>query len=393
MKLKVLFLATGLLFLLSAKADISFLKQPDWKDVMGKAKETHKFIFVDAYTDWCSWCKEMDKTTFTDTTVIAFMNQNFICVKMDMEKDLGADMAMKYRVNGYPTYLVFSPDGRFIERTVGYMKPFDFIKTVDKIKGTPESDYPKGVSTEMNPAFPDFYRAAFVKNKDGKRVLPDSTVVRDYFNHTKDYTSEINWSIVWRYHYMVPQLDSWILSHHSQLRSLFGNAEIESLLSAIIYTRVKKAAEKKDEAMLDKEVLPLVDSLLTKDSQSAKTGYRLDFYRFEGDYVKAMKTLGEMITMPGMGDYTGIVNEVCWDVYEKSDDPIAIQSAVKAMKLIVTQNPVYYYLDTYAALLYKQKDYSDAEKYAKIAIDTGKKADMNVEETEKLLEKIRAAKG
>jgi len=44
-----------------------------------------KKIFIDVYTKWCSWCKVMDNKTFSDSTVAAYMNENFYCVKFDAE--------------------------------------------------------------------------------------------------------------------------------------------------------------------------------------------------------------------------------------------------------------------------------------------------------------------
>ncbi len=48
-------------------------------------KGNKKKIFIDAYTDWCGWCKKMDKSTFMDSTVIAYMNKHYFSVKFDAE--------------------------------------------------------------------------------------------------------------------------------------------------------------------------------------------------------------------------------------------------------------------------------------------------------------------
>lgn len=45
-----------------------------------------KMIFIDMYTDWCGWCKVMDKKTFTDANVISLLNENYYPVKFNAEQ-------------------------------------------------------------------------------------------------------------------------------------------------------------------------------------------------------------------------------------------------------------------------------------------------------------------
>jgi thioredoxin-related protein len=48
-------------------------------------KERRK-LFVDVYTDWCSWCKKMDKTTFMDPKLSAYVNEHFYPVRFNAEQ-------------------------------------------------------------------------------------------------------------------------------------------------------------------------------------------------------------------------------------------------------------------------------------------------------------------
>jgi thioredoxin-related protein len=48
---------------------------------------TPKKVYVDIFTDWCGWCKVMDKKTFQNPDVVKYMNANFYCIKFNAEKD------------------------------------------------------------------------------------------------------------------------------------------------------------------------------------------------------------------------------------------------------------------------------------------------------------------
>ncbi len=55
------------------------------EDALEKCKENPKKIFVDVYTDWCTWCKKMEASTFMHPTIVEYINENFYPVKLDAE--------------------------------------------------------------------------------------------------------------------------------------------------------------------------------------------------------------------------------------------------------------------------------------------------------------------
>jgi len=95
------------------------------------AKKLDKHVLIDFTTDWCGWCKKMEKETFSDKEVISLINSNFVAVRVDgdskdtlnvdgykiTEKDL---TRMEYRVSGYPAFWFLKSDGSRLGLIRGY---------------------------------------------------------------------------------------------------------------------------------------------------------------------------------------------------------------------------------------------------------------------------------
>ncbi|WKK83979.2 DUF255 domain-containing protein [Marivirga arenosa] len=105
-------------------------------------KEPRK-IFVDVYTNWCGWCKKMDKETFTDPEVVDIVNEKFYAVKLNAEnRDLiimNGDtttqqmIARSMGVTGYPTIVYIKEDFQTIQPVPGYQNAKKFKDTLEKI--------------------------------------------------------------------------------------------------------------------------------------------------------------------------------------------------------------------------------------------------------------------
>ena len=81
-------------------------------EALQQSDSTGKKILIDFYTDWCGWCKRMDKAIYADSNVIAYLNEHFLPVKLNPEKEgtieyMGGEytnrqFASAFEVRGYP---------------------------------------------------------------------------------------------------------------------------------------------------------------------------------------------------------------------------------------------------------------------------------------------------
>jgi thiol-disulfide isomerase/thioredoxin len=86
------------------------------EEAIAKASAEGKLVFLDFYASWCTPCKWMEQTTFSDTRVASALNTNFIALKVNIDDVDGFQMKNKYEVNFLPTLLILSSEGKMIER-------------------------------------------------------------------------------------------------------------------------------------------------------------------------------------------------------------------------------------------------------------------------------------
>ena len=63
----------------------SELKWLGFNEGYSLAKKKNKIMLVDVYTDWCGWCKRMDRDTYTKADIIESLNKDFVVIKFNPE--------------------------------------------------------------------------------------------------------------------------------------------------------------------------------------------------------------------------------------------------------------------------------------------------------------------
>ena len=90
-----------------------------------------KKIFMHFWAEWCRYCYTMEKKTFRNSAVIAYLNDNFISIKVnyDTEKRL----VSMFKVRGLPDNWFFPKDHKDIKHQPGYIPPEKFLVMLKKI--------------------------------------------------------------------------------------------------------------------------------------------------------------------------------------------------------------------------------------------------------------------
>lgn len=384
MKTSFTIICLALVVTLNAGGNINF-SEAKWNDITAQAAKEKKYVFLDCYTDWCYWCKVMDKEAFVDTSVTNFINANFIPAKREMEKDPeGIALCMKYHINGFPTYCVFSPEGFLVYKIIGYRKADEFLKEL-KTALTVTTPLVPGFNTVLDPGFPEFYKESFGTSK--KRKMPEQKTVADFLDTQKDLFSEVSWGVMWRFP-MNEKYENWVIDNRAKYSDLYGAEEVDNKIFAIFRNRNDRAAEKKDEKAFAANIAQMEKILPEQSAAGYKLTLSQSYYEKTGDW-KNYAAITQSFIDTCKQNIDGFINGCSWTIYENCEDKAVVKQATGWMEALCGRTDQYAYEDTYAALLYKDGQYKKAEEVALNAIDIGKEAGEDVSGTEALLANIR----
>lgn len=114
----------------------------DFKKAQKLAKKEKKLILADfSGSDWCGWCKKLDREVFSQKEFLDFAEKHFVLLMVDFPrskkqsnslKRQNAKLAKKYNIRGYPTVLILDSDGKVLD-TTGYQPggPKNYIKYLE----------------------------------------------------------------------------------------------------------------------------------------------------------------------------------------------------------------------------------------------------------------------
>lgn len=140
-----------LLALTGFKSDSAKIAQGEiqWltiEQAYAKMQTAPRKVLIDVYTDWCGWCKVMDRETFKNKAVVDYINKKYYAVKLDAEQKgtitLGGKkftsqgrthelaLALTNNQPSYPTTVFLDDKFQMIQPLPGYMKAREFHEVI-----------------------------------------------------------------------------------------------------------------------------------------------------------------------------------------------------------------------------------------------------------------------
>ncbi|MBV6645203.1 MAG: DUF255 domain-containing protein [Cyclobacteriaceae bacterium] len=145
-----------------------------FEEAIARSKTEPRKILVDIYTDWCGWCKKMDKESYSKIEISNYLNEKFYAVKFNAEQreevvfdghtfkfvargrrgyhELAA--ALTNNSLSYPTTVFMDEEQRIIQPVPGYLN----APTLDTIlkyigeseyKSTPWNEFQKNYKSKL----------------------------------------------------------------------------------------------------------------------------------------------------------------------------------------------------------------------------------------------------
>ncbi|SDD22048.1 Thioredoxin-related protein [Mucilaginibacter pineti] len=402
-------LLIAILFFTSAAAyaqknkGIRFENTLTWAQVKAKAKKENKYIFIDGFTTWCVPCRKMAAEIFPQQKVGAFFNKNFINVpvQFDQSKNDNAQvkrwyadakmLATQYKVDLYPTFLFFAPNGSLVHVIKGGTNSSDMFIANAKLALNPSTQFitlkKQFDAGKRDTSF--LLRAVTSAQKTNNEAFA-ITAINAYLPTQKELLTaqNIRFIVAATSGSTDPGFNT-LRSHPDKVDAIAGQGKSALLVNDIAFDEVvlpllrnggKKTNYGGGMIMYSGELNKNVDWAAVKSKLDINYADQADdiivgakpvYYQWLEDWPSFVSAVTAYTGKPKGFDKDKL-NSFAWTVFSASDDKQFLKTATDWTKLLLADDANnLFYLNTYANLLYKsgEKDMAinEVEKMIKLS--------------------------
>jgi thioredoxin-related protein len=357
-------------------------------EALVKANTENKLIFMDAFAEWCGPCKRMAATVFTDEKVGKFMNSNFICLKMDMEKGEGPELSRKYDVSAYPTLLFLNATGGLVQRNVGALPSEGFIaaarQALGKIDNTKEFEKSYAEGKREPELIYSYVRAL---NRAGK---PSLKIVNEFLQKA-DMTQPTTLKVIFE---GTSQADSKVfdllIKNRAAITALYSEQQVKDRIQDACEKTAANAVQFKS-TELHAEAKAKMKTHLPEKAEAFAAEADMKFFKAANDVKGYCKACETALKKEGKNDARNLyaIAKEMTDAFpgEKS----VLKDAEKYLKKAAENGGLVEYYLLYAQTLHRNGKKADALTNAEKALKLAKETQMNAVPTiQQLIEQIKS---
>ena len=372
---------------LIAQSQISFMKGT-WDEVLEKAKEEDKIIFVDVYATWCGPCKMMDREVFSQEKVAEYYNATFVNAKFDSDTEIGGAVATQFGVTALPTFLYVSPSGELISKTLGYQEAELFLENGEKASmiGKEFAVYQERYEAgERSAEFMGEYL-------DLLNTKGDADACRDILSGMIESGDAWKTAAIMEVYVsmMEPtdfdELFTYFLDNQEVFQTYIERDRMDNAIANYVINKTYETATDMKDMAEQAEVL--FNKHMPVSAEKYSSYVWITYYESEEDWDNYMVYVNKYLNVAEANEYE--LNAYAWNIYMNMDNPAYIQRGLEMALESVDIEAQFANVDTVAALYYKSGNKKKAKKYAKMALEMGKEEGADTSDTEALLVKINA---
>lgn len=362
-----------------------------FSEILEKAKKEKKLVFLDAYASWCGPCKLMERNIFSLKTVGDYYNSNFINAHFDMEKGEGRQIAQKFGIRSYPTYLFLNGNGELILKNYGYMQEDQFLNIAqeannpENIVNTPKARFEKGESdpelliglmrqfADSDYDFAKKVSERYFKNKKAEDFTKDDVGMLFYFTRSSE---EPNFQIIEKNKEAITKYIS---------ENVYEEFKNSLKLSKIMEASIDEQTKTINDEYFFKNAIPLVGK---EEATKALNRVKVNFYPMVNNYTKYEEAALGYYKNPDDFD-TNELLKAAWIFSEHVSNPASLKKAAEwaEKSVMISETPENTYI---LAKLYQKTGNKDlAKMFAETSKNLAESSNADASLAIKLLQELQ----
>ncbi|WP_276877709.1 thioredoxin family protein [Chryseobacterium joostei] len=363
-------------------------EEGNFASILAKAKKENKLVFIDAYASWCGPCKLMVKNIFPLKTVGDYYNSHFINAKIDMEKGEGVDIAKKYNVKAFPTYLFIDGNGEAVHRTLGYVEEKDFIQFAK------DAEDPNKRLTSLKLQFEKGEKdPEFLKNLAGLTMYNDAEfagkVLDRYFAQKKELDQDDVQILLAGTQSTESPLYKIFQQKKNEIVKFFPEDKYERFDRSVKLNTISKKAYNADtKTWNDNYFITETQKLMSKEDAEKALKRAKASRALKNKDIPTYEKLALEIYQDYSAASSGELNSLAWNFFENITNKSSLEKAVAWAQESVKKDQNFANTDTLANLYNKMGDKKNAKMWAEKSIELAKSSGEDSSDTEKLLKSL-----